>query len=483
MTGSPEPWLVLIPLCAAVLTFLCTRASALIGLIAAVINGGLVLWLITLLKASGVRSSAIGGWQAPLGIELYADGLSAWMLLIAAILGIATPVYACRFFEGRKTYFWPCWLLMMAAVNGLFLARDVFNLYVTLELLGLSSVAMIALSDSRDALAAALRYFFVSMLGSLCYLLGVALLYGAYSTVDIDGLRAVLTDSPMALVAGGFMTVGLLLKTALFPMHFWLPPAHANAPAPVSALLSGLVVKASFYILLRLWFEVFPAAITSGAANLIGILGGVAVIWGGMLALSQDRVKLIVTYSTVVQIGYFFLLFPLTMNPASADLARQGVIYMLLAHAVSKAAAFYAAGNFLYALGSDRLEDLKGAGRAVPVSMFAFGLAGVSLMGLPPSAGFIGKWKMLTASIEAGQWWYTVVLLAGGLLAAGYFFRVLALAFQEPSKECVRIPATMQWAAMGLALAGVALGFLAPQLLELLEIGAPLRPLQMGGNP
>ncbi len=484
MMASPEAWLVLCPLAAAALAFLWRSRGAFIGIVSALINGALVAWLIALMRTEGVRRIEIGGWSAPLGIEFYADGLSPWMLMLAAILGVATAVYARGYFKDPGSWFWPIWLMLAAAINALFLTRDIFNAYVCLELLGLSSVALIALSGNPDALAAALRYFFVSMLGSLFYLLGVSLLYSAHATVDIDRLRSLVSETPATLAAAAFMTVGLLLKTALFPLHFWLPPAHANAPAPVSALLSGLVVKASLYLLLRLWFEVFPGAIFASVAPLFGLLGAAAVVWGGIQALLQERVKLVVAYSTVVQVGYFFLLFPLAAHPLTAELARQGVIYLLLAHAIAKSAAFMAAGNFIRVVGSDRLEDMKGAGTALPVSMFSLGLAGISLMGLPPSAGFIGKWKLFSASLTAGQWWWTVVLAAGGLLSAAYFFRILSPALAEPSRLGAKIPRTMKWTPMALALAGVLLGFLAPQLLEIFEIGAPLRPAAaMEGGP
>jgi formate hydrogenlyase subunit 3/multisubunit Na+/H+ antiporter MnhD subunit len=194
-----------------------------------------------------------------LGIDLYADGLSLLMLMVTALVGLGISVYSSGYFKRDKAvHFWPLWMFLWAALNALFLSGDIFNLYVTLELMGLAAVALVALAGGADALTSAMRYLLVSLLGSLAYLLGVALLYHGFGSVDIAILAQRVEPSPAARAAVGLMSVGLLLKTALFPLHFWLPPAHASAPAPVSALLSALVVKASFYILLRLWLEIFP---------------------------------------------------------------------------------------------------------------------------------------------------------------------------------------------------------------------------------
>ena len=220
-----------------------------------------------------------------------------------------------------------------------------------------------------------------------------------------------------------------MAKAALFPLHFWLPPAHANAPAPVSALLSALVVKGAFYILLRLWFEAFPALMTPAVAQAFGVLGAAAILWGSVNALFQPRLKLLIAYSTVAQLGYLFLLFPLAAARDGGFLAWSGGLIFLGAHACAKTAMFLTAGNILHAAGHDRIKDLDGITHVLPVSAFAFGLAGMSLMGLPPSSGFAGKWLLLSASLAQGQWWWVAVMLVGSLLAAAYVMRVLTHAF------------------------------------------------------
>ena len=340
VTTSPWfVWVVFSPLIGAVLAFVLPRYAALVGGLATLATVASIVGLLNRIIQFGAQRYELGGWGAPLGVDLYADGFSALMLLTGAVVGSCVTVYATAYFPrdsepGR--FFWPLWLLLWAAMNALFVAADVFNLYVTLELLSLSAVALVALSQNADALTGAMRYLLVSLLGSLSYLLGVALLYGAYGTLDIAILGDRVAPSTALWAAAGLMTVGLAIKSALFPLHFWLPPAHAAAPAPVSALLSALVVKASFYLLVRLWIDVFSIE-ASAIGLLLGMLGVGAILWGSLQALRQLRLKLLIAYSTVAQLGYLFLAFPMALTLA-AETAWNGAALFIMSHAFAKAA-------------------------------------------------------------------------------------------------------------------------------------------------
>ena len=466
-------WVILTPLVGALVCFIWPRHRALLGIASALTTAGAATALYLQLLDQGVIRYAVGGWGAPLGIDLYADGLSVLMVLMSALVGLGVSLYGLGYFErddSNPAGFWPVWLMMWAGLNGLFLAGDVFNLYVTLELLGLAAVALVALAGSREALAGAMRYLLVSLLGSLCYLLGVALLYHAYATVDIQLLGSRVAEHPATYAALGLMVAAMVLKSALFPLHFWLPSAHASAPTPVSALLSALVVKASFYLLVRLWFDVFPAvAFDRGIA--LGVLGAAAILWGSVQALRQVRLKLLVAYSTVAQLGYLFLPFALLSSTA-----WQGGIYFVLSHALAKAAMFMAAGNILKFGGHDRIADLDRIAQRLPVTMTAFCLAGVSLMGLPPSGGFLAKWLLLEAALTANQWGWALVMILGGLLAAGYVFKVVGYAFTQATTphDAKPVPRVMEWAALGLAAGAIALGLNASYPMALVDIGQPL---------
>lgn len=395
------------------------------------------------------------------------------MLAATALVGLGVSVYSVVFFGGEEAdHFWPLWLLLWGGLNALFLSADVFNLYVTLELTSLAAAALAALKAGAQALAGAMRYLLAMLLGSMAYLLGVALLYHGYGALDIVTLAERVEPSPAAWAALGLMSSGLLLKAALFPMHFWLPPAHGGAPAPVSALLSALVVKAAFYIQLRLWLEVF-GPLGGGVATVLGLLGAAAVLWGSVQAMRQVRLKLLVAYSTVAQVGYLFLVFPLIA--ASAAAATQAAAYYALSHALAKAAMFLAAGNLMRFGGHDRIADLDRVVQRLPVTAMAFALAGVTIMGLPPSGGFIGKWLLLELAVGQGRWDLAAVMLIGGLLAAAYVFKPLGHSFTQASEphEPHRVPRSMEWTALALALSSVLLGFVAMPILALIGIGAP----------
>jgi formate hydrogenlyase subunit 3/multisubunit Na+/H+ antiporter MnhD subunit len=272
------------------------------------------------------------------------------------------------------------------------------------------------------------------------------------------------------------MTAGLLAKTALFPLHLWLPPAHAGAPAAASAVLSALVVKGSFFLIVRLWFDALPALDAPAAMQLLAALGAGAILFGSVLALRQERLKLLVAYSTLAQIGYLFLMFPLVGPTASGRSAWAGGILQAVSHALAKAAMFLAAGLVAKALGHDRIASFAGIGRALPMTLFAFGLGGLSLMGLPPSGGFAAKWLLLQAAIGSGQWWWALVVVAGGLFTGGYVYRVLAPALGgagAPPGPFEPVSRGQEAVVLALAILSVALGLVPLASFGLLQIGRP----------
>ncbi|MND88690.1 Na(+)/H(+) antiporter subunit D1 [compost metagenome] len=399
------------------------------------------------------------------------------MLLLTQLIALPLAVYAHAYFaagsvEGR--YFWPLTGILLAGLNGLFLSADLFNLYVTLELVGLSAVGLVAAGGGASQVAAALRYLFAALVGSGAYLLGVALIYGAYGTVSLATLQPlVVAEAPRAVwLAGGLMLVGLMLKTALFPFHYWLPSAHGGAPAPVSALLSALVVKASFYLILRLWLDPFGALVARAEllAWLPMTLGSAAILWGSWKAIRAPRIKMLIAYSTVAQLGYLFLIFPLLGTAG----ARQAGMMHVFAHGLAKAAMFTAAGVLIKVTGQDTVAGLAGVAGRRPLSLYAFGLAGITIMGLPPSSGFLAKWLLIEAALQQGHWIIALMVLVGGLLATAYVFRVLRQAFLRAPRagELVAVPRTLELMAFVLAAASVLLGLRGVELMALLSIGS-----------
>ncbi len=469
-------WLVALPMTGAVVALLLPRhATALVNMLA-VATTAVAGTLLYAVSQQGILSYEIGGWSAGLGIALRADGLSALLLLMTALVVLASSVYASAYFSKaeERARFWPLWLLLWTSLNALLLSGDLFNLYVTLELLGLSAVALASLGGKLAAVQAALRYLMVGLVGSMMFLAGVSLIYAGYGTLDLATLANAVEPGPVAWMALALMSAGLLLKTALFPLHFWLPPAHASAPAPVSAVLSALVVKAAFYLLLRLWLDVFADLITPAAAQLLGILGATAVLWGSWRALRTERLKLLAAYSTVAQLGYLFLFFPvlLTLPPGPArDASLGGLIILALTHGFAKSGLFLAIGIIQQRSGHDRIDELDGTAQRLPATTFAVALGGVALIGLPPSGAFLGKWQLLAGSFASGQWLWILVTLAGSLLAAAYMFRVLGHAFgHQPYPRRPVTVAREEWPALILtSLAVVGLGLAGAPVWSLME--------------
>lgn len=473
---DPAAWLIVLPLAWAGIAFLAGPGrGGRLAILALVAQLALALELGADLTESGARMHAVGGWGAPLGIDLLADGLAVVMLLLTQAVALPIAIYAHAYFADahhrhEATWFWPLAGFLIAAMNALFLSADLFNLYVTLELLGLAAVGLVAVGGGAAQIAAAMRYLLVSLVASGAYLMGVALIYGIYGTVSIATLTPlVAVHIPLAVwLAAGLMVAGLMAKTALFPFHFWLPPAHGGAPAPVSALLSALVVKASFYLILRLWLGPF-AALAETTAWLAGVLGAAAILWGSWYALRTRHIKRLVAWSTVAQLGYLFLVFPLL---AADGLALQAGVMQAVAHGLAKAAMFAAAGVLMLATGRDTLDGLAGVAGRVPLTLFAFGLAGVTIMGLPPSGGFLAKWLLIDAALVSGQWGWVVLIIVGGLLAAGYVFRVLRQAFLLAPEDTRfhPVPRRLEWMAFGLAVASVLLGLRGAELVALLKV-------------
>jgi multicomponent Na+:H+ antiporter subunit D len=479
VTGAGSGFLLvlalIVPLTGALLAFVCGGRQ-----IERVVLCAMPLGLATVLAiafaqplARGPLVYLIGGWTPPLGVALRADGLSVVMMVITALVICAIGIFARADFrtpeasiESRAPFaFWILLLAVWTAMNTIFLAGDLFTLYVALELLTFAAVPLVCLDGRVETLQAALRYLLFVLLGSVLYLAGTILMYGSYGTLDITLLSQRVHAEPVLFVAAALMTTGLLAKTALFPLHLWLPPAHAGAPAAASALLSALVVKGSFFIVVRLWFDVLPQVPGPAAMQVLAGLGVGAILFGSIEALRQRRLKLLIAYSTVAQIGYLFLMFPLAFPPGSTRIANGGALaggmLQAMSHASAKAAMFMAAGLIYAELGHDRIAGLAGVARTLPMSVFAFGLAGLALIGVPPSGAYLAKDLLLGAAAQTSQWWWAVAIQAGGALAAGYVLLVIMHAVAPRVGSAVsrrHVPYYQEAAALVLALCSLLLG-------------------------
>jgi formate hydrogenlyase subunit 3/multisubunit Na+/H+ antiporter MnhD subunit len=419
----------------------------------------------------GVREYAVGGWAPPLGIALHVDGLAAALVALTAVVMTACGLHARV--RRAPDMFAASWFFTWAALAVVFLTDDVFNVYVALELLGIAAVALVAAPGTPAALQAAFRYLAAGLTGSLLYLLGVALLFAETGTLSMSALAG--TSGPPAWAALAFMSAGLVLKSAVFPLHGWLPGAHGSAPAAASAVLSGVVVKAGVYLLWRLWGDVLPGAATDAGAVTLGVLGTGALLWGSMMALRAQRLKLVVAYSTVAQLGYLVIAVPILRAGGTEVLSAAALL--LAAHALAKAGCFLAAGAVITARHGDALDTLRGLVSTMPIATFTLALGAVSLIGLPPTGGFAAKWLLVQSTLQAGAWWWAVTLVGGSLLSAAVFVRALGGGFETgpdtPGPALAR-PGTggVEWTALGFALAALAAGPLCAPWLDLVTTGA-----------
>jgi len=450
------------------------KLQAALGMAGALATVAAVAALACHLATTGAQRYRIGGQAAPLGISLHADGLGLAMLLLTATIGLLVSIYSLAYFDGEEKEaarnFWPLWLLLWGGLNCLFVSADLFNIYLLLEFTLLASVALAALGGSKAGNVSALRYLLAATGAGIFYLLGIGLIYSETRTLDFHLLQDFAPDGFVPLLALGLMLAGLLLKSALFPLHFWLPPAHSTAPAPVSAVLSALVVKAGFYVIARLWFYVTPQAAAPVAAHLLAGLGAIAILWGAWQALRQARLKMLVAYSTVSQVGYLFLLFPLAASHGSKVLGA--MTYQALSHGLAKAAMFMAAGALLKSAHSDAIARTRGTARQAPFAVAAFILSGAALAGIAPGGG--SKGKLLEISQAAGHWWWSAVIVGGMLLAAAYTVAGVRKCFLPAAENAPRrAPRLLEFAALALACASIALSFHSDAILELLEITGP----------
>jgi multicomponent Na+:H+ antiporter subunit D len=383
----------------------------------------------------GIVTYSLGNWPPPWGIEYRIDLANAFMLVIITIIGSAVMPYARSSIEKEipkdRIYLFYCmYLLNLSGLLGIAITGDLFNLFVFLEISSLSSYVMISLGRNRSALTAAYRYLIMGTIGATFYIIGVGMLYmatGSLNMADLATLIPATEGSRTVLVSLAFITVGLGVKMALVPLHMWMPNAYTHAPSVVSVFLAGTGTKVAVYALMRVFFTVFGAAGVSGNFGLSEMLSGLAVIamiGASAVAVYQKDVKRLLAYSSLAQIGYIVL----GISMASVMGISAGLLH-LFNHALIKAGLFMAMGCIFMRIGSVNIEDMKGLGRAMPLTMSAFIAGGFGLIGVPLTAGFISKWYFIQSAIEKDWWFSIAAILISSLLAVIYVWRVVETAY------------------------------------------------------
>ena len=374
---------------------------------------------------------SIGGFPPPFCINLVAGPLGLMLSVLIALVGFAVSIYALGYVrEGATAKYHTLYLLLLAGATGAVLTGDIFNLFVFYEILCISSYALVAYLGERDGIEAAVKYLIQGSVASGFVLIGIAVLYGLFGTLNMADIAANISSvQPLHLfVPLVFLITGFGVEAAVFPLNAWLPDAHSSAPSSISAILSGIAIKVGVYAVARVVFTIFDA---SGMFTFLVLLGLLTLLVGEMSAFSQNNIKRMLAYSSVGQIGLIIFAFGMaSQSGISAGL------FQLTSHALAKALLFLAAGYMIHRAGSMEISSLEGMGKRMPVTCFAFTIGAFSLVGMPPFVGFPSKLLIVKAALAQEDVYFTVLIavaLTGTVIEAAYFFRVVqALYFKGP---------------------------------------------------
>ncbi len=422
------------------------RAAWFVAMTACLVAFAIAATLFASVLDGTVIAYHIGGWAPPLGIEYRVDVLNAFVLLIVSGVASLALVYARRsvaeeIAPEKHGLFYTAYLLCTTGLMGVAITADAFNVFVFLEISSLSAYALIATGADRDrrALTAAYNYLVMGTIGATFFVIGLGLLYMLTGTLNMADLAQRLLDhgdNRTLRMGFAFILIGLALKLAMFPLHLWLPDAYARAPSAVTVFLSATATKVIVYVLLRFLFAIFAFdfAFLGQVLRLVVLpLALVGIVVASTVALFQRDLKRMLAYSSIAQIGYILV--------GIALLSHAGLmasVIHLFNHAVAKAALFAAAGAFFLSTGTTSIRDLAGIGRDMPWTTAAFVAAGLSIVGVPLTVGFVSKWYLVEALIAEGWWPIAFVVVASSLIAFGYIWRVVEMAYLHEAPEDVR---------------------------------------------
>jgi len=389
--------------------------------------------------ATGTIHYYLGTWEPPWGIEYVVDHLNGFILVIVSFVSLMVAISSRRVVEKelpeKVVYFYTLFLLQVTGFLGIVITGDMFNLYVFLEIASLAGYALIAVGED-GAPFASFNYLIFGTIGACFYLLGVGYLYistGSLNMADLAEILPALYQSKVLMVAFAFFLVGVSLKMALFPLHVWLPDAYTYAPSAVSALLAPLMTKVGAYVMIRILFTVFEPRFSMElipATSILGWMAAGAILFGALLALAQSDVKRMLAYILVGEVGYIAL---------GVGLANRngltGAILHILNDSIMMLALFLIVAAIMYRSGNREIPSLRYMHRRMPFTMATLVIAGLSVIGIPPTCGFFSKWYLVLGAIDANQWVFVAVLLLSSLINVILFFRIIENVYLEPREE------------------------------------------------
>ncbi|MDP2945428.1 MAG: monovalent cation/H+ antiporter subunit D family protein [Atribacterota bacterium] len=434
-----------------------------VGNITTLILLGLSLLAVRVIATQGTLVYSVGSWKLPIGIALVLDGLTAFMLITVNLIAFSVSIYSISYMKRftSKWKFYTLFLLMVAGMNGVVVTGDIFNLFVFLEIASVASYALVAFGTERHELEAAFKYTVMSTVGSLFILLGIVFLYSYTSTLNMADMANVLAQKGMSnivIMVSILFIMGFGLKAALVPFHAWLPDAHPSAPAPISAMLSGVLIKSlGIYTLCRFFYNII--GINSSFSSILMILGTLSMVIGVFLAIGQWDFKRLLAYHSISQIGYVILGIGL-----GTPLGIIGGLFHLFNHSVFKSLLFLNSGAVEYATGTRDLKKMGGLMTKMPVTGTTTLIASMSIAGIPPFNGFWSKLIIIIAAVQANRLGYAFWAVLASILTLASFTKVMKYAFfgelRKRWSEVKEVPFFMKIAMVILALICVVGGVL-----------------------
>jgi multicomponent Na+:H+ antiporter subunit D len=420
-----QPYFVILPLLVAFLIPLVSRRNDTVAWILSTVSSAalLVLSLYAFIVQGGqTLVYRMSGWKLPVGINLVQDALSSFMLVMVGLIALASLLYSTLYIRrsGRDWKYYALFMILVTGMNGVLLTGDIFNLFVFMEIALLAALALVAYGGRAHEFEASFKYAIMASVSASLILIGIAVLYSSTSSLALATIaQSLAAKSPVIVLwVGGLFLAGFGLKAAVMPFHAWLPDAHSSAPAPISAMLSGVLIKTlGIYVLIRIFYNVLGAPALF--LKLFLVLGGASIILGVLLAVGQWDIKRLLAYHSISQVGYILL--ALGLNTA---LGLAGAVFHMINHALFKSLLFYDAGALETALGTRDLRKMGNVTRLLPVTSASSMVASLSISGIPPFNGFFSKLVIIIAAIEAGQPVFAGLAVVGSLLTLASFLKV-----------------------------------------------------------
>ncbi len=445
-------WAVLFPLVMTAVIFFVEKKSRLARNILTGFTSGLTFLIVLAMYPAvfdgNVLSYEIANLIPPFGISFRVDILGFGLSLLASFIWTLVTIYSFDYMKKEKYTgrYYPSLSLTLSGAMGIFMAGDLFSLFIFYEIMSLVSYLLIIHSETKEALRAGYKYLIVTIAGGLLLFFGIIITFELSQTISLSYTGIINTTSTMAFVAYISFILGFGMKAGMFPLHVWLPDAHPVAPSPASALLSGIMIKTGAYGLIRVFFHVFDFQMiqTAGWHWILAVLAVITIFLGSAVAITQQDIKKRLAYSSIGQMGYILLGLAIM-----TETAMIGDIFHIFSHAFMKSTLFLAAGIMIMKTGKRNISDLKGIGRMMPLTMISFTIAALAMVGIPPLNGFISKWALSLGALEAGQPIYVIILLMSSLMNAAYYLPIINNAyFGKTEAEVspapgVKIPAKM----------------------------------------